>query len=113
MTRRAALPAVVHSGIEWPPACGERERWGYTVREAPMGRFAAILLAVTGTVALQVLAQAVLLASVRFIGRRTRGATERCLLTSRSSPSPRWVMAISCWHRTTVSLARSGPLAVR
>ena len=30
----------------------------------------------TGTVALQVVAQAVLLASVRFIGRRTRGATE-------------------------------------
>ena len=41
-----------------------------------MGRFAAILLAVSGTVALQVLAQTVVLASVRFIGRRTRGATE-------------------------------------
>jgi hypothetical protein len=41
-----------------------------------MGRFAAILLAVTGTVALQVVAQAVVLASVRFIGRRTRAATE-------------------------------------
>jgi hypothetical protein len=41
-----------------------------------MGRFAAILLAVTGTVALQVVAQTVVLASVRFIGRRTRGATE-------------------------------------
>ena len=41
-----------------------------------MGRFAAILLAVTGTVALQVVAQAVLLASVRFIGCRTRGAGE-------------------------------------
>ena len=41
-----------------------------------MGRFAAILLAVTGTVALQVVAQAVVLTSVRFIGRRTQGATE-------------------------------------
>jgi Ion channel len=44
--------------------------------EAPMGRFAAIILAVTGTVALQVMAQTVLLAVVRFIDRRTRGATE-------------------------------------
>jgi len=41
-----------------------------------MGRFAAILLAVSGTVALQVVAQAVVLASVRFISRRTQGATE-------------------------------------
>jgi len=41
-----------------------------------MGRFAAILLAVTGKVALQVVAQAVLLTSVRFIDRCTRGATE-------------------------------------
>ena len=41
-----------------------------------MGRFAAILLAVTGTVALQVVAQAILVTGVRFIGRRTRGATE-------------------------------------
>ena len=41
-----------------------------------MGRFAAILLVVTGTVALQVVAQAVLFASVRFIDRRTRSATE-------------------------------------
>ena len=41
-----------------------------------MGRFAAILFAVAGTVALQVVAQAVLLASVRFIGDRTRAATE-------------------------------------
>jgi hypothetical protein len=41
-----------------------------------MGRLAAILLAVTGTVALQVVAQAVLVASVRSIDRRTRGATE-------------------------------------
>ena len=41
-----------------------------------MDRLAAILLAVSGTVALQVLAQAVVLASVRLIGRRTRGATE-------------------------------------
>ena len=41
-----------------------------------MGRFAAILLAVTGTVALQVVAQTVVLASVRFIGHRTRGAGE-------------------------------------
>jgi hypothetical protein len=41
-----------------------------------MGWFAVILLAVTGTVALQVVAQAVLLASVRLIDRRTRGATE-------------------------------------
>jgi Ion channel len=41
-----------------------------------MGRFAAILLAVTGTVALQVVAQAVVLAGVRFIDRRTRGENE-------------------------------------
>lgn len=41
-----------------------------------MGRFAAILLAVTGTVAVQVAAQAVLVAGVRLIDRRTRGATE-------------------------------------
>ena len=41
-----------------------------------MGRIAAIILAVTGTVALQVVAQAVLLTSVRFIGHRTRGAGE-------------------------------------
>jgi len=41
-----------------------------------MDRLAAILLAVSGTVALQVLAQAVVLARVRLIGRRTRGATE-------------------------------------
>jgi voltage-gated potassium channel len=41
-----------------------------------MGRFAAILLLVSGTVALQVGAQAVLLGSVRFLSRRTRGATE-------------------------------------
>ena len=41
-----------------------------------MGRFATILLAVSATVALQVVAQAVLLTSVRLIGRRTRRATE-------------------------------------
>ena len=41
-----------------------------------MGRLAAILLAVTGTVALQVVAQTVLLASVRLIGRRTRSTSE-------------------------------------
>jgi len=41
-----------------------------------MGRFAAILLAVTGTVALQVAAQAIVLANVRVIDRRTRGASE-------------------------------------
>jgi hypothetical protein len=41
-----------------------------------MSRFVEILLAVTGTVALQVVAQAVLLASFRFIDRRTRGASE-------------------------------------
>ena len=41
-----------------------------------MSRFVEILLAMTGTVALQVLAQAVLLANVRFIDRRTRGRTE-------------------------------------
>ena len=41
-----------------------------------MSRFVEILLAMTGTVALQVLAQAVLLANVRFIERRTRGASE-------------------------------------
>jgi len=41
-----------------------------------MSRFAAILFLVSGTVALQVGAQTVLLASVRFIARRTRGAPE-------------------------------------
>jgi ion channel len=41
-----------------------------------MGRFAALLFVVSGTVALQVVAQAVLVVSVRFISRRTRGATE-------------------------------------
>jgi voltage-gated potassium channel len=41
-----------------------------------MGWFAVILLAVTGTVALQVVAQTVLLATVRLIDRRTRAATE-------------------------------------
>ena len=41
-----------------------------------MYRFAAILFAVSGTVALQVVAQAVLIASVRFIGHRTQGAGE-------------------------------------
>ena len=41
-----------------------------------MGRFVEILLAVTGTVALQVVAQAVVLASFCFIERRTRGASE-------------------------------------
>ena len=41
-----------------------------------MDRLAAILLAVSGTVALQVVAQAVVLASVRFIGRHTLSATE-------------------------------------
>jgi hypothetical protein len=48
----------------------------FTVRELVMGRFAAILLAVTGTVVVQVVAQTVLVASVRLIDRRTRGATE-------------------------------------
>ena len=41
-----------------------------------MGRLAAVLFVVSGTVALQVVAQAGLLASVRLIGRRTQGATE-------------------------------------
>jgi hypothetical protein len=41
-----------------------------------MGRFPALLLAVTGTVALQVIAQAILVAIVRFLDRRTRDATE-------------------------------------
>ena len=41
-----------------------------------MGRFAAILVAVTGTVALQVAAQAIVLANVRVIDRRTRRLTE-------------------------------------
>jgi hypothetical protein len=41
-----------------------------------MGRFAAILFVVSGTVALQVMAQAVVLTTVRFIDRRTRSATE-------------------------------------
>jgi Ion channel len=41
-----------------------------------MSRFVAILIAVSGTVALQVMAQAVMLVSVRSIDRHTRGATE-------------------------------------
>jgi hypothetical protein len=41
-----------------------------------MGRFAITLLAVSGTVALQVVAQGIVLTTVRFIGRRTRRATE-------------------------------------
>ena len=41
-----------------------------------MGRFVEILLAMTGTVALLVMAQAVLLSNVRVIDRRTRGRTE-------------------------------------
>jgi hypothetical protein len=41
-----------------------------------MGRLSAILLAVTGTVALQVVAQGVVLVNVRFIDRRTRGTGE-------------------------------------
>jgi len=48
----------------------------FTVEELVMGRFAAILLAVTGTVAVQVVAQAFLVANVRLIDRHTRGATE-------------------------------------
>ena len=39
-----------------------------------MGRLASIFLAVSGAVALQVVAQAVLLVSVRFLDRRLRGA---------------------------------------
>ena len=41
-----------------------------------MGRLAAILLVVSGTVALQVVAQAIVLSAVRIIGRRLRGASE-------------------------------------
>ena len=41
-----------------------------------MGRFVEILLAVTGTVTLQVMAQAVVLARFRFIDRRTQSASE-------------------------------------
>jgi voltage-gated potassium channel len=41
-----------------------------------MNRFLAVLLLVSGTVALQIGTQAVLLAGIRFIDRRTRGATE-------------------------------------
>jgi len=41
-----------------------------------MGRLAATFLGATGTVALEVAAQAAVLVSVRFIARRTRGATE-------------------------------------
>ena len=41
-----------------------------------MGRLAAILLAVTGAVAVQVVAQGVVLANVRFIDRRSRGTGE-------------------------------------
>jgi hypothetical protein len=45
-------------------------------REASMARLLAILLLLSGTVAVQVVAQAVLLAGVRFIGHCTRGMTE-------------------------------------
>lgn len=41
-----------------------------------MGRFAIILLVVSGTVAVQVIAQAVVLTTVGFIGHRTQGKTE-------------------------------------
>jgi hypothetical protein len=41
-----------------------------------MGRLAATFLGVTGRVALQVVAQAAVLVSVRFVARRTRGAAE-------------------------------------
>jgi len=41
-----------------------------------MDRFLAVLLLVSGTLALRVGAQPILLAGVRFIDRRTRGATE-------------------------------------
>ena len=41
-----------------------------------MGRLAAILLTLTGTVALQVVAQGVLLVNVRYIDRITRGTGE-------------------------------------
>ena len=41
-----------------------------------MGRFAELLFLLSGTVALQVVAQAVVLTCVRFIDCRTRGATE-------------------------------------
>jgi len=44
VTRRTALPALVHSGVECAAAIRERERWGVHRLEAPMGRFAAILL---------------------------------------------------------------------
>ena len=71
-----------------------------------MGRFAAILLAVSGTVALPVVAQAVLQVSVRFIGRRTRGATElRRTFWIRSAPWCRCCSAI--WHRWDCGLGSS------
>jgi hypothetical protein len=52
-----------------------------------MGRLGAILLAVTGTVAPQVVAQAVVLASVRFIDRRHAGRERAPFWISRSAPS--------------------------
>src|SRR5262249_25585625 len=78
MTRRSAsATTMVHPRVACTAGTRERKLPGEgTAREAPMYRFAAGLLAGTGTVALQVRAQAVVLAIVRVIGRRTRGATE-------------------------------------
>src|SRR5262249_48911526 len=76
VTRRAASPAVVQPGVEGAAGIRRGGIGECTLREVPMSRFAAILLAVTGTVVLQVMAQAVVLTSVRFIGHRTRGASE-------------------------------------
>ena len=63
-----------------------------------MGRFAAILLAVSGTVALQVVAQAVVLTSVRFIGRRA-GARPSSGGHSGSLSAPWCRCSLATWHR--------------
>jgi len=70
------MPAVAHPEIMRIACIREGAHWECAVRETQMGRLVSILLAVSGTVGLQVAAQAVLLLSVRFIDRRMRGANE-------------------------------------
>jgi Ion channel len=65
----------VLAGVACAARIQERQRWGECTG-VPMERLAEVLLVVSGTVALQVVAQAVVLTSVRFIGSRTRAATE-------------------------------------
>jgi hypothetical protein len=53
-----------------------------------MGRLAAVLFVVSGTVALQVMAQGVLLTSVRLIGRRTQAELRRMFWISLGAGGP-------------------------